>query len=242
MCDETEDHKELWKGFDSSFGGVEKWIEDKCKDMTSGAWEKIPRNFKNETYDNRIGEQFIYWNEVASFIDMMDDCDGGISGVYQREMKRKEKKLKVGMCKYFTISPSGKNQKDMTEEKLTTFGRRIKKYYNEFEGVLEFGKNKNKPQLHLHYLGVIRDNSHHKDRLKDEWEKVFPGNKALYNNTTVLRKDKNGKDVYDKEYFMSIHTEDDKMIPYVDWLAEKKLYFVNESKGSHENFKNSIVL
>lgn len=211
--------------------GIEKWIEDKCKDMTDGAWEKIPRNFKKETYEDPDGEEWIYWNQISNFLDACDECEGGIMGVYQREMKRKEKKLNIGMCKFFTISPSGKNQKDMTEEKLTTFGRRIKKLYKDFDGVLEFGKHKNKPHLHLHYLGIMRNSKHHMRSLKTEWDKVFPGNEALYN-----------KQKGDKEYYVSIHTESDKMIPYADWLAEKKIYFVNESKGSHENFKNSIVL
>ncbi len=213
-CDETEDHKDLW-GINNSIGGIEKWIEEKAKSLTSEY---------NEELD-------VAWNGIYHWLEMMDECEGGILGVYQREMKRKEKKLNIGLCKFFTISPSGTNQKDMTEEKLLTFGRRIKKLYNDFDGVLEFGKHKDRPHLHLHYLGSIKNSKHHMRSLKTEWNKIFPGNKALHNEK------KN-----DKEYFVSIHTESDKMIPYVDWLAEKKLYFVNESKGSHENFRNSIVL
>lgn len=213
---DTEDKKFLWEGIDHSIGGIEKWIEEK----------KLSTECE---FCERTGG--LKYCEFMSWLDAMDECEGGILGVYQREMKRKEKKLQIGLCKFFTISPSGTNQKDMTEEKLLTFGRRIKKLYNDFDGVLEFGKHKDKPHLHLHYLGSIKNSKHHMRSLKTEWEKVFPKNRALYNEK------KN-----DKEYFVSIHTESDKMIPYVDWLAEKKLYFVNESKGSHENFRNSIVL
>lgn len=228
--DDTEDHKYLWEGIEQyPLSGIEKWIEEKCKNMSEGAWEKVPRNFPDSQYTGP--QKYIWWDEIKNFFDVMDECEGGIVGVYQREMKRKEKKLNIGMCKFFTISPSGINQKDITEDKLLTYGRRIKKLYTDFEGVLEFGKHKHKPHLHLHYLGCIRNSKHHMRSLKTEWEKLFPGNKALHNQQKG-----------DKEYFVSIHTESDKMIPYADWLEEKKTYFRNESKGSHENFRNSIVL
>ena len=188
--DDTEDHKDLWHGMNSlPLSGIEKWIEEKTKSLTIEY---------NEDLD-------CVWNGVANFLDCMDECEGGIVGVYQREMKRKEKKLNIGMCKFFTISPSGTNQKDITEDKLLTYERRIKKYYTDFEGVLEFGKHKHKPHLHLHYLGCIRNSKHHMRSLKTEWEKIFPGNKTLHN----LKKG-------DKEYYVSIHTESDKMIPYAD--------------------------
>ena len=98
---DNEDKKFLWEGIDNSIGGIEKWIEEK----------KLSTECE---FCERTGG--LKYCEFMSWLDAMDECEGGIKGVYFREMQRKEKKLNIGRCKFFTISPSGTNQKDITEK------------------------------------------------------------------------------------------------------------------------------
>ena len=190
----------------------------------SASAEYVPRNFPDNKYLN--SQRRLICTDIFHLFSMEE-----LEGMYLRECKRRERLEKTSRFRFYTISASGTNQKDMSVDKLLTFGRRIKKYYKEFEGVLEYGKHAERPHLHLHYLGIMRDSKNHMARLKTEWEKVFPGNMALYNK-------KKG----DKEYYVTSCVDSDKMIPYDDWVAEKREYFKNELKGSHENFCNSVVI
>lgn len=219
---DNEDKKYLWeeesvllKAFENQKCPVCKWIYERGLKVC-------------ERLDKEMNEHDILW-ELKCFIGDMTYED--LKDLYLREMKRRERLDKTTKARFYTISPSGANQKDMTEDKLLTFARRIKKYYKDFEGVLEFGKHEDTPHLHIHYLATIRDTKNHMRQLKTEWDKIFKDNKALFN----LKKK-------DKEYYVQTHTDCDKMIPYEDWKCEKLEYFKNELKGSHENFRPSVVI
>lgn len=221
---DTEDKK--FVGFEPSgspIPGFQEFLERMGKKFPD-TYEIVPRNFPDSKYDD---DKRIYAYHSLFTMFTWEELEE----IYLRECKRKERLEKTSRFRFYTISASGTNQKDMSVDKLLTFGRRIKKYYKEFEGVLEYGKHAERPHLHLHYLGIMRDSKNHMARLKTEWEKVFPGNMALYNK-------KKG----DKEYYVTSCVDSDKMIPYDDWVTEKREYFKNELKGSHENFCNSVVI
>lgn len=84
--------------------------------------------------------------------------------------------------------------------------------YSVASWVIESGKNKTKPNLHLHFFCRIKNPRHHKRDLIHSWDKFFPNNKLVGNNYHIVK----------------CNTE----AMYID----KQEYMINNSKGTHENF------
>lgn len=84
--------------------------------------------------------------------------------------------------------------------------------YSAASWVIESGKNKKNPNLHVHFFCRIKNPKHHKRDLIHNWEKKFPNNKLIGNNYHIVK----------------CNTE--KM------FYEKQEYMIDNSKGTHQNF------
>lgn len=166
--------------------------------------------------------------EFEKFVNKYGHEDWDFEGMWEREQARIRKKDKIRKKVFITIALEGGSSKyDIKKSDLITFVNRIKYLYEDFNGVLEVGKHKSRPNYHIHYLARIINPKKHKGILNREWEKIF-GNIPLT--------EKSGN------YCINQHNDGKDMPPYNQWVDEKLLYLMNEHKGDHRNFDKSIIL
>lgn len=130
---------------------------------------------------------------------------------------------------YFTISPDKLLRGSLKMCQLPILKEFCREWFNdyhydEYEFAIESGKNKDEPHLHVHALvkgikGSLKREGHYKV-LKEFWNDNMPikiktsGKYPSKKSVDILYQMINNKDLYIK----------------------KKLYFINELKGSHANF------
>lgn len=133
--------------------------------------------------------------------------------------KPKIKNIKDKKYVFITIQDFKRRLDDL--DKIRQFIKNISYMYESGQWVIETGKNKKDTDfnIHIHLLVIIRNNvKNHKDVLNRKWMRFFDTN------------------IYHKDYYLlKQHRESDKMVPYEEWLQEKKDYFINDLKGSHKN-------
>lgn len=121
---------------------------------------------------------------------------------------------------YITLSPDHNLRKiSFTDENVLQLQIFCEKWFNNiryefYQYVVECGKNKDDPHLHVHALVLLKhkkQGKNHARELKKFWEKFFPSSPLI------------GKDYYSTnvsgKYFL-----------------DKQSYFTDANKGSHENF------
>ena len=110
------------------------------------------------------------------------------------------------------------------------FDNNYTKYFEEIYYVVESGKNKDDPNLHIHFVAKpFKDGMHNFSRdLKKKWNFYFCADYDIgYKIYTGL--DEKGK----KKYNEGIHTFP---VRTREILEDKIRYLENDSKGTHENF------
>lgn len=166
--------------------------------------------------------------EFEKFININGREDWDLEKMFEAEQKKINKKKLARKKVFITIALEGGSSKyNVTKDMMLTFASRIKYLYEDFNGVLECGKHKTKPNYHIHFIARIKNSKKHKSKLNLEWEKIFGDIKL---------------DVKSGNYKINQHNDSPDMPPYDDWLWEKTLYLMNEEKGSHRNFDKSIPL
>jgi hypothetical protein len=104
-------------------------------------------------------------------------------------------------------------------DKLIHFMKKIEYIFDECHWCIEAGKiAPPDSNLHIHMLARYHNSKKGKNQLCIEWSKLFD------------------TDLRDSDFFcLKQHRDVAKMPSYQDWIAEKLEYFVDESKGCHQN-------
>lgn len=147
---------------------------------------------------------------------------------YEEYIERLAKKDKKNYL-YITLSPDKKLRNlDRTPsnlENLTEWCEKwfhpSNKFYEKYSWVIESGSHGD--HLHVHAVMEMKTSHKHAERLKNFWKKYFPNNQLL-TTLNLSSKDKKKRGEYAYLRF------DDEQI-----LFQKIEYFINESKGDHEN-------
>lgn len=166
--------------------------------------------------------------DFEKFVDEFGHEDWDFQGMWARETTRMRRLNGERKKVFITIALEGGSSKyNIKKSDLKTFVERIKYLYEDFNGVLEVGKHKSRPNYHIHYICRIINSKKHMGILTREWEKIF-------GDIPLSRKSGN--------YCILQHNEGKDMPPYEQWVAEKLLYLQNEHKGDHRNFGESFEL
>lgn len=121
---------------------------------------------------------------------------------------------------YITLSPDHNLRKiPYTDENVLALQSFCEKWFNNirykfYEYVVECGKDKDDPHLHVHALVLLKhkkQGKNHARELKKFWGKIFPSSQLI------------GKDYYS----MNVSGQ---------YFLDKRQYFIDSKKGSHENF------
>jgi len=137
------------------------------------------------------------------------------------------KKDKVKGLSFYTIVPKQRLEYNNNEVmRLQKFAEKFfanEKIFEEVHWVVESGKHKDKPNLHIHALVAFKKNGgkNFSRLIKNHWLRVFP----------------------EKEYTIDYNVKGNRGIHRVPCNTlliqrDKISYMNNESKGSHENFED----
>lgn len=163
------------------------------------------------------------WDRWKKFIDE-NTIDEDLNTLYEiftlREKKFQRKKKNLNCeSKFVWITIQDFKRRISDLDKLKLFISNIKYLYSECTWCIESGKvPPPDSNLHIHMLCKIINPKKHKNKLNMEWIKLFDTN------------------LYTKDYYLLKQwRESPQMPPYNQWVNEKLDYFVQESKGTHEN-------
>lgn len=166
-----------------------------------------PRSF--EYFINKIWvEQEDYWkrDEFVLYKEYIDKLD------------RKDNKLLYAGWSFITLSPDH-NLRNIEYSEYNIY--RLKEFcnswfnetnYSGWKWVIESGKHKDKPHLHLHSFCRIKNPRHHKRDLCCMWKKFFPALEG------------------DDYHIIKCNTK--------DMFIDKQNYLENDRKGTHMNFED----
>ncbi len=137
---------------------------------------------------------------------------------YIENLDKKENKCNYSGFSFITLSPDHNNRliiyNSDSIEKLKQFCKAqfTEFNYSFYNWVIESGKHKEKPHLHVHAFVRIKNPKHHKRDLCCLWNKFFP--KLVDNDYHMIKC--NTKIMFE----------------------DKQEYMKNERKGTHMNFEN----
>lgn len=152
----------------------------------------------------------------------------GRSSIGLHELKTYEKIIKKHLrdifndhiYQYITLSPDHNLRKiSFTDENVLQLQIFCEKWFNNiryefYQYVVECGKDKDDPHLHVHALVRLKhkkQGKNHARELKKFWGKFFPSSQLI------------GKDYYSTNVSGK-------------YFFDKQQYFIDSEKGSHENF------
>lgn len=137
---------------------------------------------------------------------------------YIDELDKKQNKISFGGFSFLTLSPDHNNRNiPYSMENIMKLKQFCRAQFTEFNysyccWVVESGKHKDDPHLHIHAFCRIKNPRHHKRDLCCLWNKFFPPLE--------------GSDYH----LVKCNTE--------DMFRDKQEYLKNDRKGSHMNFED----
>lgn len=136
----------------------------------------------------------------------------------QRELQKAVKAKKKHKCFFLTLQDFKRNMNDF--DKMVKFTSNIQYIFKDLLYVIESGKHKDNPNLHVHLIGNYINHKKGKQKVCLEYFKIF-GDKLNQKDYWELKQWNNSKE----------------MPPYEQWIQEKVDYILdNDKKGSHSNF------
>lgn len=137
---------------------------------------------------------------------------------YKDRLDKKNKCILYSGFSFITLSPDHNSRNiEYNDDNINNMIKFCKAQFTEFNysyacWVVESGKNKDDPHLHIHCFCRIKNPKHHKRDLLCLWQKFFP---PL---------------IGDDYHIIKCNTE--------DMWRDKQTYMINDRKGTHMNFED----
>lgn len=144
-----------------------------------------------------------------------------LSGFYKPRRKKVLKDKIRGMSFYTLVPQTRLPFNDAEVERLGGFCKKVlQKYFDEYYWVVESGKYKENPNLHIHFLGRFSEgmSKNFKRDLISAWNSIYA------KKYTLDWSNDNGCGIHR----VACNTQ--------EIIEDKKIYLCNSEKGSHENF------